>query len=135
MCVSVVFVIRCLYSAVSLTLVREQRCFFVCVCVYFCFSYFFLFCLGFQAPTISFLPAYNVIDPDSDALTYALVAGGTYTDLFTINSVDGTLTNQLTLDRDEGAPNPIAVQVTELPFFLKCRPVVFVVVVATFMIC
>ena len=89
----------------------------------------------FQAPAISFLPAYNAVDPDSNPLTYALVAGGTYTDLFTINSVDGTLTNQLTLDRDEGAPNPIAVQVTELPFFLKCRPVVFVVVVAAFMIC
>ena len=44
MCVNVVFVIRCLYSAVSLTLVKEQ--------CYIRIIYYYYYLCGFNPPTI-----------------------------------------------------------------------------------
>ncbi|XP_025091394.1 protocadherin Fat 4-like [Pomacea canaliculata] len=64
--------------------------------------------------TVSVLPAYSAVDPDSNSLTYTIVAGGTYSNLFSIRTSDGTLTNQQPLERDNGATNPvIKVMVTD----------------------
>ncbi|PVD32451.1 hypothetical protein C0Q70_07889 [Pomacea canaliculata] len=57
--------------------------------------------------TVSVLPAYSAVDPDSNSLTYTIVAGGTYSNLFSIRTSDGTLTNQQPLERDNGATNPV----------------------------
>ncbi|XP_070209688.1 cadherin-87A-like [Littorina saxatilis] len=65
------------------------------------------------APTVSFLPHYNVLDPDNDTLSFGLVGNRTTSDngLFTINAETGELTNRLALDRDQGKPNPLQLQV------------------------
>ena len=47
MYISVVFVIRCLYSAVSLTLIREQR--FIRTIFYYCYYYYYLYLYTLRA--------------------------------------------------------------------------------------
>ncbi|XP_076456753.1 protocadherin Fat 1-like [Babylonia areolata] len=60
---------------------------------------------------VSFLPPYGVVDPDGDALTFSVVAGGTFSDHFSISHTDGTLTNVLELDRDDTASTSLSLQV------------------------
>ena len=90
---NVVFVIRCLYSAVSLTLVKEQR--FIRIIIYY---YYYYYCLEF----VCFVGFPAKVSTETEGISYVYIQ---YSDIYSLSGIVSLLAASKCENKSHGEIN------------------------------